>query len=306
MRARTITPSIHCLLQSRMNSSIPITEGKSDLTQNPCEIRNRTNCISDFDHSREPIEVTKSPDPSWKYGQGVRIDRTETNQMHEEINPYARNRPKADNYNLLISGVAPRPIGFISTISADGNTKNLAPFSYFQVVDHDPPIFVVGIGPRAGQGKDTLHNLKETRECVINTVSENMIESVNATSLDAPSGVSEWNLSGLHEAQSTTVKPSRVRESVFSIEGKVIDIKEFQEFAKPGMAPNSVVFIKATRFWVRKDAANEDYSHIDLDKLRPLGQLGGMAYGRITSTFDVPRKTWKDESSKSDFLKCLS
>jgi flavin reductase (DIM6/NTAB) family NADH-FMN oxidoreductase RutF len=289
-----------------MKCSFPITQGKPDLAHSPRETRNRPNCIPDFDHPREPIEVTKSPDPSWKYGQGVRIDRAETNQMHKEINPYAPNRTKADNYNLLISGIAPRPIGFISTISADGNTKNLAPFSYFQVVDHDPPIFVVGIGPRPGQGKDTLHNLKETRECVINTVSENMIESVNATSLDAPYGVSEWNLSGLHEAQSTTVKPSRVRESVFSIEGEVIDIKEFTEFAKPGMAPNSVVFIKATRFWVREDAANEDYSHIDLDKLRPLAQLGGMAYGRITSTFDVPRKTWREESSKSDFLKCLS
>jgi flavin reductase (DIM6/NTAB) family NADH-FMN oxidoreductase RutF len=289
-----------------MNSTISITEGKPDLSQNPLEIRNRTNRISDFDRSRKPIEVTKSPDPSWKYGQGVRVDRTYTNQMHKEINPYALNRSKADNYNLLISGVAPRPIGLISTVSGDGKTKNLAPFSYFQVVDHDPPIFVMGIGPRPGQGKDTLCNLKETRECVINTVSENMIESVNATSLDAPYGVSEWDLSGLHEAQSTTVKPSRVRESVFCIEGKVIDIKEFPEFAKPGSAPNSVVFIKASRFWVRKDAANEDYSHISLDKLRPLGQLGGRAYGRITSTFDVPRKTWREESLTSDLLKLLS
>ena len=138
---------------------------------------------------------------------------------------------------------------------------------------------------------------------MINTVSESMIEAVNATSIDAPYGVSEWELSGLHEAPSTTVSPSRVQESVFSIEGKVVDIKEFPEYAKPGMAPTAVVFIKASRFWIREDAANENYSHIYLDKLRPLGQLGGMAYGRITSTFDVPRKTWEDEVTKNDILR---
>ncbi|KAE8363020.1 hypothetical protein BDV27DRAFT_159221 [Aspergillus caelatus] len=257
----------------------------------------------EFDHSDTPIEVTKSPNSPWEYGQGVRMKSPGTDQAHKEIDPYAPNRQKTDNYHLLISGIAPRPIGFISTQSGDGKTKNLAPFSYFQVVDHDPPLFIVGIGPKSGQGKDTLCNLKQSGECVINTVSESMIEAVNATSIDAPYGVSEWELSGLHEAPSTTVSPSRVQESVFSIEGKVVDIKEFPEYAKPGMAPTAVVFIEASRFWIREDAANENYSHIYLDKLRPLGQLGGMAYGRITSTFDVPRKMWEDEVTENDILR---
>jgi flavin reductase (DIM6/NTAB) family NADH-FMN oxidoreductase RutF len=76
------------------------------------------------------------------------------------------------NYKLLVSGI-PRPISFLSTISKDGE-KNLAPFSYFQVVDHDPPIFVVGFSARvrSDRPKDTLRNLRETGECVINIVSE--------------------------------------------------------------------------------------------------------------------------------------
>ncbi|KAF5659021.1 nitrilotriacetate monooxygenase component b [Fusarium heterosporum] len=253
----------------------------------------------DFDHSGKPIEISKSPDPSWSYGQGVRDDRCPA--THQEIDPYSSDRSVSQNYRLLISGIAPRPIGFISTISADGKAKNLSPFSYFQVVDHDPPMFIVSFSSRHGPVKDTYRNLKDTGECVINTVSENMIEAVSASSIDAPYGISEWDITGLTEAPTTTVKPSRVKESVFSIEGKVVDIKEF-EGHKPGMSSAAICLIKATRFWVQEDAANEDFSHIELDKLRPIAQLGGMSYGRITSTFELPRTRWADEKPKSDLL----
>lgn len=260
-----------------------------------------SSCRPDFDHSQTPIEVTKSPDSTWNYGQGLRIDSSYRGRTHKEIDPDAPSRRKSDNYHLLISGITPRLIGFISTQSRDGKIKNLAPFSYFPVVDHDPPLFIIGIGARSGKSKDTFLNLKDSGECVINTVSENMIEAVNATSLDAPYGVSEWDISGLHEAPTTTVNSSRVQESVFSIEGKVVEIKEFTEFVKPGMMPSAVVLIRGTRFWVR-DAINEECNHIDLDKLRPLGQLGGSAYGRITSIFDVPRKVWQNEMAEDEFL----
>ncbi|KAF9893437.1 hypothetical protein FE257_010749 [Aspergillus nanangensis] len=255
----------------------------------------------DFDPSR-PIEVTKSPNPNWQYGQGVPDNGASASKTHREIDPFAPDRPMVSNYRLLVSGIAPRPIGFLSTVSGDGKTKNLSPFSYFQVIDHDPPMFIVGFSSRPERVKDTFRNLKETGEVVINTVSENMIEAVNATSIDAPYGVSEWEVSGLHEAPTTTVRPARVRESVFSIEGKVVDIKEFGDHAQPGMSIASLVLIKATRFWVQEDAVNADLSHIDLEKLRPLGQLGGVAYGRITSTFEQPRRRWEDEHPKSDIL----
>jgi len=257
----------------------------------------------DFDHSK-PIEVTKSPNPNWEYGQGVPDNGASLAQKHHEIDPYDSDRPMINNYRLLVSGIAPRPVGFLSTVNPKGE-KNLSPFSYFQVIDHDPPMFIVGFSSRPGRVKDTYRNLKETGECVINTVSENMIEAVNASSIDAPYGVSEWDVSGLHEAPSSTVKPARVAESVFNIEGKVIDIKEFTDHQNPGMSIAANVLIKATRFWVKEGTANEDYSHIDLEKLRPIGQLGGISYGRITSTFEHPRKKWSDEVPKSEILSKL-
>ncbi|KAL4870701.1 hypothetical protein BDV12DRAFT_165625 [Aspergillus spectabilis] len=162
-------------------------------------------------------------------------------------------------------------------------------------------MFILGFSSRPGVEKDTLLNLKETGECVINTVSENMIEAVNATSIDAPYGVSEWEICGLNKAPSSTVRPARVKESVFSVEGRVLDIKEF-EAHQPGMSVAGVVLIKATRFWVEAGAADEAGSHIELEKLRPVAQLGGVSYGRVTSTFERPRRRWGDEVWRSKVL----
>ncbi|KAM3563781.1 hypothetical protein ARSEF4850_002169 [Beauveria asiatica] len=264
--------------------------------------------LPDFDHYAIPA-VTKQPNPAWQYGDGVgnyTITTTGTDAAaeHREVDPYATDRPMINNYKLLIASIAPRPIGLLSTVSADGKTKNLAPFSYFQIIDHDPPTFVVGFSSQRGRTKDTYRNLLETGEGVINTVSESMIEAVNATSLDAPHGVSEWDISGLHEAPTRTVRPSRVRESILSIESKVLDSKELSSAGhqKPGMSAAGIVLLKATRFWVREDATNDDASDVALDKLQPIAQLGGLSYGRISSTFELPRKRWAAEMTKSYLL----
>lgn len=195
------------------------------------------------------------------------------------------------NYSLMISGIVPRPIGLASTVSAEGKA-NLAPFSYFQIVDHDPPVFMLSFSGRNGASKDTLRNLRETGEAVLNTVSENMIQAVNATSVDAPHGVSEWALSGLTKALSTTVKPARVKDSVFSIETRLLKIVDFDTSQPSVNSHGCLALLEATRFWVREDAIDEQKRHIDLEKLRPVGQLGGIAYSRMTDTFELPRSSW--------------
>lgn len=163
------------------------------------------------------INTTQPPFPAWTYSSGASSPDPSSSSAHIEIDPSAPGRAMTSNYRLLISGV-PRPISFINTVSKDG-IKNLAPFGYFQVVDHDPPIFVVEFGARAGRVKDTRRNLKETGERVINLASENIVEPINATSLDVPFEVSEWPLSGLTPLPSSTVMPEGVKEALFSIEG---------------------------------------------------------------------------------------
>jgi len=233
------------------------------------------------------VEISQTPDPAWQYGKGVN-DKSGQHLRHVEIDPYQVGRDMLSNYKLLIAGI-PRPISFVSTVSMDGK-KNLAPFSYFQVVDHDPPILVIGFSARAGRPKDTRRNLIETGECVISVVSDHMIEAVNATSLDVPHNVSEWGLSGFKAASSSTVKAKRVEDAIFSIEGKLLEMKELDYgHERNGKPHGSLAIIQATRFWVREDALNEAGDDIDLSRMRPLVQLGGIAYGRVRETFELPR-----------------
>jgi flavin reductase (DIM6/NTAB) family NADH-FMN oxidoreductase RutF len=240
----------------------------------------------------EPDKVTESPESSWSYGSGASDKGESLSKRHVEIDPFAEGRPMFHNYSLLVSGIVPRPIGFVSTISKDGK-QNLAPFSYFQCVDHDPPVFVIGFSGRPDRPKDTLQNLEETGECSINVVSEHMIEAVNATSLDAPRGTSEWAISGLHQAPSSTVKPPRVQEAVFSIEGRLIEAIEYKTSRPAVRNKGKLAIIEATRFWAREDAIDAEGTSLDLNVLRPVGQLGGSSYARVSDTFEVERKSWK-------------
>lgn len=251
-----------------------------------------------------PITVSQTPDPDWVYGKGVN-DTSGQQYEHVEIDPYAEDRAMISNYKLLVSGV-PRPISFVSTVSKDGR-RNLSPMSYFQVVDHDPPIFVIGFSARASRPKDTKVNLIETGECVISVVTEHMIEAVNATSIDIPHGTSEWELSGLRSAPSTTVRPERVKDAIFSIEGRLLEMKELDyggKHAREGKPSGALAIIEATRFWVRQDALSKGKDEIDLATMRPLVQLGGISYGRVKQTFELPRpKVGEELENESNGLR---
>ncbi|KAB8203300.1 hypothetical protein P875_00034298 [Aspergillus parasiticus SU-1] len=240
---------------------------------------------------RRDAEVTfsKPPKPDWKQGDGANDDGESLKKSHVEIDPHEEGRPVSSNYKILISGMVPRPIALISTKSKDGKSANLAPFSYSQVINHDPPLFVVGFVGSLEKAKDTLKNLAETEECVINIISEHFVEAANATAVNAPYGVSEWEISGLHQAPSSVVQPARVQESILSIEGKLVETKEFESRTTPGKKTGVLAIIEGVRFWAREDAINEDRSVIDLKVLKPISRLGGIQYGRTTDAIEIPR-----------------
>ena len=129
-----------------------------------------------------------------------------------------------------------------------------------------------------------------------------MIEAVNATSLDVPYGVSEWELSGFTAAPSSTVKPERVRDAVFSVEGKLLEIKELNYHGEKesGEETGALAIIEGTRFWVREDALDESRMDVSLEKMRPLVQLGGISYGRVRETFELPRGRTDQELEKAE------
>ncbi|PWY90085.1 hypothetical protein BO70DRAFT_359068 [Aspergillus heteromorphus CBS 117.55] len=242
----------------------------------------------DFKHD-VPVTFSKPPNPEWKQGDGANDGGESLKKDHVEIDPHEDGRPVAFNYKLLISGMVPRPIALVSTKSKDGKTTNLAPFSYSQVINHDPPLFVVGFAGSFDKAKDTLKNLSETEECVINIISEHFVEAANATAINAPYGVSEWDVSGLTQAPSSIVQPARVKESVLSIEAKLVETKEFESRTTPGKKTGVLAIVEGVRFWVRDDAINEEKNLVDLKVLKPISRLGGISYGRTTDALEIPR-----------------
>ncbi|KAF2011160.1 flavo protein-like protein oxygenase [Aaosphaeria arxii CBS 175.79] len=239
------------------------------------------------------FHYTKTPSTSWKPGDGANIPPPNS-VAHREIDPYEEGRPAVFNYKLLISGVVPRPVGFISTVSGDGKSTNLAPFSYFNFVNHDPPIFVVGFAGSLANAKDTLRNLLDTKEAVVNIISEEFVEAANFTSINAPEGISEWPLSGLTPAKSKIVKPDRVAEAVFSTEATLVEVREWESKATPGKKTGVTAFLEGVRFWVREDAINAEGNIIDPKVLKPISRLGGITFARTTEAFELPRPVFDE------------
>ncbi|KAK9236770.1 hypothetical protein V1525DRAFT_405895 [Lipomyces kononenkoae] len=236
-----------------------------------------------FDETKE-WTVSKTLKPDWKPGDGASSTDWQT-KAKIQIDPLEPGRPSFDNYKLLISAVVPRPIGFLSTISQDGTRKNLAPFSYFELVAHDPPTFIVSI---SGGLKDTLNNLVETNECVLNVVSDWFIDAVNYTAITSPPNVSEWDLTGLHPHPATKVRPELVAESAFNIEAKVVDVLDVKS-PRSGAMTAKIFVLEGIHFHAREDVINQDKSALDMAKLKPVGRLGGITYCRVLDGFEIPR-----------------
>lgn len=133
-------------------------------------------------------------------------------------------------HQFLLSGVAPRPIAFVSTISDDG-VNNLAPFSFFNAFGANPPMVAFSAARRGTNGtlKDTYHNLKANGECVIHSVSHQILEQVNLASCDYPADVDEFKKAGFTPIDSDIVKPKRVKESFFHMECKLFQMIELGE-----------------------------------------------------------------------------
>ncbi|OQO05847.1 hypothetical protein B0A48_09942 [Cryoendolithus antarcticus] len=249
---------------------------------------------------------SQTKNPSWQPGDGANDSGESLKHEHIDIDPYENGRPATFNYKLMISAIIPRPVGFLSTRSGDGESTNLAPFSYTQMMNHDPPIFVVGFAGGFDKAKDSLRNLVDSKECTINIISEHYLEAANATSVNAPYGISEWALTGLTPAPCKDVKCSRVKEAVFSVEGKLLDTKEWESRGTPGKKTGVMAIIEGVRFWAREDAINEDKNLIDPAILRPISRLGGITYGRLLDGVELPRPDWdelKPEAEKRGLVK---
>lgn len=197
--------------------------------------------------------------------------------------------PPDVRYKLLTSTIVPRPIAWITTVSADG-VRNAAPFSFFNAMGKEPPLVAVGIQASADGGlKDTARNILDTGEFVVNLVTEDVAEAMNTTSISAPPDVDELLLAGLETEPSQKVAPPRISASPVAFECRVHTPLQFQsgQFVVIG----EVLHAHIDNVFVL-DARRH---HIDTQKLRMIGRMNGPgAYTKTDDRFVLERPAWPD------------
>ena len=186
-------------------------------------------------------------------------------------------------YPWLVSAINPRPIAWVSTVSAGGAT-NLAPFSFFQGICANPPTLMFSVlNDRTGRKKDTVVNIEQVPEFVVNLVSYALREPMNLSSTALPHGESEFDRFGIANASSIHVRPPRVVQSPVAFECKLERIVRIGEGPLAGNAVFGTVLCAHVSETVLTDGA------IDARKLDTIGRMGGDSYSRTTELFTLPR-----------------
>ena len=187
--------------------------------------------------------------------------------------------PKAA-YALMTACVIPRPVGWASTLDADG-VRNLAPFSYFGAITSSPMTVMLSVGRRRGERKDTARNLLATGEAVLRIAHRPLAEAMVATAAEAGPEVDEFELAGLAAVPSSIVAPPRVADAAIAMEATVVHHMEV------GRAPMDVFHLEVVRLHL-----DERYLVDGLPepaRLAAVGRLGGAGYCDTSNAFTVER-----------------
>ncbi|MBM3522559.1 MAG: flavin reductase family protein [Alphaproteobacteria bacterium] len=203
---------------------------------------------------------------------------------------YKAGEPHGLKHNPFNAIVVPRPIGWISTIDAEGMV-NLAPYSFFNAVAYTPPqVIFSATGRHAADGglKDTLANVESTKEFVVNLATWELREEMNRSSAPAPRAIDEFTLAGVTPAPSKLVKPPRVAESPVHLECRYV--QTVQLLTADPTSPNSLVIGEVLGVHIAERVIVD--GKIDYDRLNPIGRLGYMDYTRVAGVFAIDRPGW--------------
>jgi flavin reductase (DIM6/NTAB) family NADH-FMN oxidoreductase RutF len=184
--------------------------------------------------------------------------------------------PQTILHSHLVSSVGPRPICFASTIDAKGN-PNLAPFSFFNIFGSNPPIavFSPARSGRTGQQKNTVDNVLEVPEVVINVVTYGMVQQTSLASAEYPKGVNEFIKSGFTAIPSDKIRPFRVKESPVQMECKVLEVKH----TGTGGGSGNLIICEVILMHISEEVLTAD-GRIDQTKIDLVGRMGGNFYCR--------------------------
>jgi flavin reductase (DIM6/NTAB) family NADH-FMN oxidoreductase RutF len=185
--------------------------------------------------------------------------------------------PEREFYLMMTALVIPRPIGWISTLSPEG-TRNLAPYSYFNLMGSDP--FYVAFG--STEEKDTVANLRKVPEFVANIVTMHVLEKMNFTSTDFPHAEDEFSWAGLTPVPAAKVRPPRVGEAKAHLECRVVQIVD----------DNNTHIVLGRIVHAHVDPSVWRDGRIDPTLLDPVCRLSGSGYARLGELVNVQRPVW--------------
>jgi flavin reductase (DIM6/NTAB) family NADH-FMN oxidoreductase RutF len=190
--------------------------------------------------------------------------------------------PPPDRYKLLIGLVVPRPIALVTTRGGDG-AVNAAPFSFFNVFSHDPAVVALGIERRPGTSvpKDTVLNIREGGEFVVNLVDLPIAEAMNVCAVDFPQGIDELAAAGLTAVAAQKVAAPRIAEAPAALECRLMQEIRLGEGGKRSLVLGEILHVH-----VRDGLVNERF-HVDNEAF--LGRLAGAGYVRLTDRFEMKR-----------------
>lgn len=192
--------------------------------------------------------------------------------------------PNAAIYKLMAGTVVPRPIGLISTISSAGVT-NVAPFSFFNMVSHRPPVLMFSAGMNLGRAKDTLVNARNTGVFVVNIVTEAIARAMSACATPFPPGTSEFSESGLTPAPGAVVAAPLVAESPVNFECRVLHVLPLER------SEYTVVFGEVVRIHIARELVGDD-GRIDQRRLQAVARMAGNAYATTRELFTLDYDTF--------------
>jgi flavin reductase (DIM6/NTAB) family NADH-FMN oxidoreductase RutF len=180
--------------------------------------------------------------------------------------------PSQESYALLTAFIQPRPIAFVSTISAQG-VLNLAPFSFFMAGGSNPPSICYSPTLNSkGVEKDSLRNVRETKEFVINTVHREMADGMNATSASFAPDFSEWHTTDFEPVPSKVVAPPRVADSLAQMECRL------HEIVHHGHGPMSARYVIGEVVYFHANRSLFEGGQINSSKIEAIGRMGGPGY----------------------------
>ena len=192
-----------------------------------------------------------------------------------------------ERYKLLIGTVIPRPIALVTTVDGEGR-RNAGPFSFFNVLTHDPAIVAIGVENQADLSfKDTARNIDTTKEFTVHIVDDALVRQMEICAIKFGPEVDELSEAGLETAPGVMVASPRILAAPAALECRLHSVLRISP-------AREIILGEVVGLFVRSDALNPSNLHIDQQVMDVVGRMGGHTYARTRDQFDIKTQSKED------------